>query len=224
MRDSTIFYRSFYESIQELPLDSQAKIYNAIFNYSLNGQSSELSGIESAIFTLIKPQLDANNKRYENGKKPKTKPKESETEAKPKQDLSETEANKNVNVNENKNKNKKENNIELVFPFSSQAFIDVWDKLKSQPKWKKKTNDALQASLDFLKPYNETEAIQIMNNSIAGNWQGVFELKTRIPEAKPPEQKTVDFMRYDNYPEYVKKCNEVNFTPIPESQFWTKPY
>ena len=111
MRDSTIFYRSFYESIQELPLDSQAKIYNAIFNYSLNGQSSELSGIESAIFTLIKPQLDANNKRYENGKKPKTKPKESETEAKPKQELSKTEANKNDNVNVNENKNVNENDI-----------------------------------------------------------------------------------------------------------------
>lgn len=131
MRDSTIFYRSFYESIQELPLDSQAKIYNAIFNYSLNGQSSELSGIESAIFTLIKPQLDANNKRYENGKKPKTKPKESEIEAKQKQELSKTEANKNVNVNDNVNKNKNENNIEerkLKFAQSLKDFLGTYSK------------------------------------------------------------------------------------------------
>lgn len=109
MRDSTIFYRSFYESIQELTLESQAKIYNAIFNYSLNGQTSELSGIESAIFTLIKPQLDANNKRYENGKKQKA----SKTEAKQKQKVSKTEANKNdnVNVNENENNNVNENDM-----------------------------------------------------------------------------------------------------------------
>ena len=36
MRDSFIFYRSFYDAIKTLPPENQAKIYNAIFDYSLN--------------------------------------------------------------------------------------------------------------------------------------------------------------------------------------------
>lgn len=111
MRDSTIFYRSFYEAIKELPLDNQALIYDAIFSYALDFTEKDLTGICKTVFTLIKPQLDANNKRYKNGKEPKTKQTESKTEAKPKQTKSKTEANKNKNVNKNNNlnENKKEN-------------------------------------------------------------------------------------------------------------------
>lgn len=60
MRDSIIFYRSFYEAISELEPDVQAKVYTAIFEYSLNFNEVELSGLPKTIFTLIKPQLDAN--------------------------------------------------------------------------------------------------------------------------------------------------------------------
>lgn len=67
-RDSFIFYRSFYESIKELPEENQLKVYKAISNYALNQEEIELDGISKAIFSLIKPQLDANYKKYENGK------------------------------------------------------------------------------------------------------------------------------------------------------------
>lgn len=69
MRDGIIFYKSFYESITELSSESALKIYDAIFRYAFFDEESELSGVEKAIFTIIKPQLDANNKRYEDGKK-----------------------------------------------------------------------------------------------------------------------------------------------------------
>jgi len=55
-----VFYRSFYEAIKELPLDVQAKVYSAIFEYSLNFNEVVLEGLPKTIFTLIKPQLDAN--------------------------------------------------------------------------------------------------------------------------------------------------------------------
>lgn len=67
MRDSFIFYRSFYEATKELKVQDQALVYKAIFEYVLNGQPTELTGISAAVFILIKPQLDANNKRYQNG-------------------------------------------------------------------------------------------------------------------------------------------------------------
>ena len=105
MRDSFIIYRSFYEAICDLDADSQAQVFKAICEYSLNFTEIELTGIAKTIFKLIKPQLDANNKRFENGKQPKTKPEISKTEAKRKQKESKIEANNNVNDNVNVNNN-----------------------------------------------------------------------------------------------------------------------
>lgn len=104
-RDSFIFYRSFYESIKELPETNQLNVYKAISNYALNQEEIELDGISKAIFSLIKPQLDANYKKYENGKQKKSK-----IEANDEQTISkiETNENENVNVNVNEKENIKE--------------------------------------------------------------------------------------------------------------------
>lgn len=72
-RDSFIFYRSFYESIKEIPEEEQLKVYKAITEYALNQNELELTGIAKAIFTLIKPQLDANYQKFLNGSKAKRK-------------------------------------------------------------------------------------------------------------------------------------------------------
>jgi hypothetical protein len=117
MRDSIVFYRSFYEAIKEIPLEEQGVVYNAIYGYALDGIEPELSGIAKAIFLLVKPQIDANNSRYENGKKggkPKANQNETKTEPKPNQDETETEPNENVNVNVNEN-DLKENTKRKVF-------------------------------------------------------------------------------------------------------------
>lgn len=112
MRDSFIIYRSFYEAIIDLPADAQAQVWGAICEYSLNFTEPSLTGIAKTVFTLIRPQLDANIKRYTNGKKQdgsKLKATEkqngSKTEAKRKQTRSKTEANENENVNHNVNEN-----------------------------------------------------------------------------------------------------------------------
>lgn len=102
IRESFIFYRSFFDAIKELESEKKAEIYDAIFSYSFEEKEPILKGISASIFTLIKPQLDANRKRFENGCKEKKK---SKTKAKPKQTKSKTEANKNVNVNVNENEN-----------------------------------------------------------------------------------------------------------------------
>lgn len=123
MRDSCIFYRSFYESINELPDTNKLEIYNAIFSYSLNFIELELTGLSKSIFTLIKPQLDANIKRFNNGNIPKDKQTKSKTEAKQKQKESKVEANNNVNNNNNVNDNKnKEEKINF------DIFYNLYDK------------------------------------------------------------------------------------------------
>ncbi len=69
-RKSFIFYRSFYEAIKDLPRDIQGEVYTAIMEYGLNGITTEnLKPVARSIFTLIKPQLDANEAKRSNGSK-----------------------------------------------------------------------------------------------------------------------------------------------------------
>lgn len=108
-RESFVFYRSFYEGIKELPRDIQGEVLTAIMEYGLNGVTTEnQKQITKAMFALIKPQLDANNQRFENGKKggrPKANCNQTETETKPKQNRNKTKHEPNVNDNVNVNDN-----------------------------------------------------------------------------------------------------------------------
>lgn len=69
-RDSFIFYRSFYESVKDLPKDIRLEVFTAIMEYALYGRNpEELKPFAKGIFTLIKPNIDVNTARFENGKK-----------------------------------------------------------------------------------------------------------------------------------------------------------
>ena len=94
MRDGFVFYRSFFESFEDLSKKDKLILFDALCNYALNDIVPELTGTTNAIFKLLKPQVDANNRRYENGKKggrpkanqteTKTKPNDNQTETKQK--------------------------------------------------------------------------------------------------------------------------------------------
>lgn len=113
MRESFVFYRSFYDAIKDLPRDVQGEIYTAIMEYSLYGKETEsLKPIARSVFTLMKPQIDVNNKRFENGRKggrPKSENEpngnQNETKEKPKNNQNETKDEPNVNDNANVNVN-----------------------------------------------------------------------------------------------------------------------
>lgn len=91
IRDSFIFYRSFYQSAKKLPKEDKAELFDAICSYALDGESVEMSVVPEAIFTVIKPNLDANRRKWENGCKEKKKT--SEIEAEEEQEISKDEAN-----------------------------------------------------------------------------------------------------------------------------------
>ena len=141
-RDSFVFYRSFFEAIAKVPdKEDRANIYDAICEYALNGNEIERGGIADIVFPLIRPQLEANNKRYMNGRKPKVKQTASETEAKPKQTISKTQANVNDNDNVNDNVNVNENNIEHWFETFWNLYPRKVSKKKSFEKFKKACKD-----------------------------------------------------------------------------------
>lgn len=100
MKDSMVFYRSFYEALKDLPDNDRLAIYDAIFSYGLDLKEVELSGIAAVIWKLVKPNIEANNRRYENGKKgAKAKQEESKRKAKGKQRQSKPKANVDEELN-----------------------------------------------------------------------------------------------------------------------------
>lgn len=96
MRNQFTFYSSYYEAVKELPKKEQVNVILAICGYALMDEEPELTGVSKAIFTLIRPTLDASKAKAENGRrggKAEAKPKqtESKAESKPKQTQSENE-------------------------------------------------------------------------------------------------------------------------------------
>lgn len=70
-RDSFIFYASFWDAISDLEGNQKLQILEAVINYGLYGTEPRLEGVPNSLWKLIRPQLEANNRRYLNGCKGK---------------------------------------------------------------------------------------------------------------------------------------------------------
>ena len=121
MRDSFIFYRSFYECVADLPDETRLAVYEAVFQFALDGKEPNIDGVPWALFKAFEPQIVANNRKYDNGckggrpnKKPNnnqsiTKPKPNKnqtiTKAKPNHNQTITKVEPNDNDNDNVNDN-----------------------------------------------------------------------------------------------------------------------
>ena len=69
MRDGFIFYESFRSAMKGLPAETQVLLYNAIADYALYDIEPDFAddGIARGFFTLMRPQIDANNRRRDAG-------------------------------------------------------------------------------------------------------------------------------------------------------------
>lgn len=104
-RDSFIFYRSFYEAISRCPADLQNALFRAVASYGLDRIEPDFSDnqMAAAIWTLIRPQLDATYKRYLNGRKGGAPAGNQNARKQPKTTEKQPNVNENVNVNDNDN-------------------------------------------------------------------------------------------------------------------------
>ena len=59
-------------------------------------------------------------------------------------------------------------------PFASEDFRETWQILLQQPKWKKKSLNAIKLSAKKLKKYDEAFAKYNAELAIANDWQGVI--------------------------------------------------
>jgi len=107
-KDSFIFYRSFFEAASALPDTERLHLMDAICEFGLNHNELKLDALSKAMFCLIKPQLEANHKRWVNGNKggrPKALEPEVKDKKKPKRNQNKTKPKPNKNVNDNVNVN-----------------------------------------------------------------------------------------------------------------------
>ena len=119
-QESSVFFTSWLEAIEELDEKDQLAAFKAITRYQAYHEEIEISGAPKAVFMMAKPIIDSQFQRrmasVENGKKggrPKTAQscEEQEDKAdnqgkKPRENLEKPKPNLNVNVNKNLNENK----------------------------------------------------------------------------------------------------------------------
>lgn len=122
------------------------------------------------------------------------RPKKSKANGKPTKNLKvkhmgnhmeDEDVNENIDVNTKGAKQKKS----IAVPFDSPNFLILWDKWKQYRKeiGKPYRSDlSEQAALKMLSKYNCGAAMQMIEQSIANSWQGIFELKNT--NGKPTAQ------------------------------------
>lgn len=74
-REGLIFYRSFYEALASMKPMARLHLYDVIMRYAFYGEEpTDLKGEQERIFIIIRPQLNANErKRQKKYKKKATK-------------------------------------------------------------------------------------------------------------------------------------------------------
>lgn len=63
-REGFIFYRTFYEALASMKNRARLHLYDVIMRYALSGEEpTDLNGEQMRTFILIRPQLDANERK-----------------------------------------------------------------------------------------------------------------------------------------------------------------
>lgn len=194
-RDTFIFYRSFKESMSDLSDADKLIMYEAITDYSLDMKEPELTGFPKALFSLIRPFLDANTQRWKNGCKggaPKgnknNRFSKSTTEVQPEvnQSTTEVQANKDKNVNKDKNKDiNKENTIvskkdDLSLSSPSEEFIkfNQWLDKHCPFVLKVKTQMTEPEYQKLLAKYTKKEISDVLES--LNNWNDFPKKRTNV--------------------------------------------
>ena len=76
---------------------------------------------------------------------------------------------------ENEIENESENiNVLEIINTKSDEFQKTWNILVKEKNWKKKSKRALEMSLKKIVNLPDGQAVQVMNDTIAGGWKGLF--------------------------------------------------
>lgn len=198
MTDGFVFYRSFAEALQDIPAEQFKDIVLALSSYALDGiEPDNLDAISKALFTLMRPQIDANAKRREAGRKggeanaKQIEASVKQNEATPKQ----TEAKDKVKEKvKDKDKDKEKVKEKDIAPEVAVATLDAPDEVKQSMQEfvnmrksikKPMTGNAVKLMYGRLVKLSKDPGTQreILEQSIRHSWQDVYELKDEKPRS-----------------------------------------
>ena len=178
MRDSLVFYRSFADAAKYLSDEDRLRFFDGLIAYALNDQDPDFDGPAAGMFLLIKPQIDANNRKYENGKRGGRPSNESiqgfenqnETKTKPNDNQTITKPKPNVNVNVNDNDNENVSTSVDVWSLSESVLGYLNEKAGTNYKTDAATSVRLISDLSH-KGYTESDMIAVIDKKVSA-WLG----------------------------------------------------
>src|SRR3990167_7229806 len=171
MRKYFTFYGSFYDVICDLNDSDKLIFYTGIVEYGFLNKKPKFSGILGTIFKAIKPNIDSGHYSQDNGKLGGRPPK-NKTQTTPLNPPLNPPLNQEEEEEELKEENKRSKKSGVFnLDFMPNASKPIFQKWLDYKKEKKLSNN------------NGKIAEEIINQSMANNWAGLFELK---------ETKTVD--------------------------------
>jgi len=215
-----IFYKSFYEALSSLPDQNQLELYQAITRYSFTGKAVKLKWLSLTIWTLIKPQLDANLAKYNNWKKGWRPEKNWDNSQKP-----------NGNLNESKSKAKEKEKEERIKDKDkeknkaphSEEFEEALLEFRDMREWINKPItpkglELIKNEVETFYPDREDLQILCLNKSIANSRQGVFLLsqediklhksREREKREKKEREEAITIIPQELTPEQKKEIKE----------------
>ena len=173
-RESFILYKSFYAPISHLTDEQLGRLFRSIYLWQINGEADPDPDPDIRMaFGFFFNQFRIDNEKY-SAKCEILRNNASKGGVAKASKRKQKEANRALNEKDNGNENVKDNvKTSLALPFSDQKFIDTWNELRKQPKWRNKTVAALQKSLDKLSRYDMRFALELINTAIEHGYQGV---------------------------------------------------
>ena len=187
MADSFIFYKSFFEAGSALDPESRLAFYDAVAEYAINDVEPEITNpVAKAMFLMAKPQIDANEKRREDGAKGgrprKKKPVVFENDEIEKPVVSENDEiekpNVNVNANANVNVNEKKRG-----GFTPPTLEEVREYCKERGN---------QVDPETFVAYYESQNWKKSNGQKVVDWKGcvrTWEARDKAKPAREPPKK-----------------------------------
>ena len=207
-KESFVFYRSFYEALQNVPKKNRAEVYEAVFTYVFESREPSVSGVTRALWELIRPQLDASQKRYDNAKKGAEygkmggRPKKKEENKKPLKGYESETLNVNVNENENVNVNENENvNVNVAHAREQTDNLHSPDSLPTGHQTGRPTNDEIykemmrnnyqmtESSFNRFMAYNDERGWKIPLADALRKWNELEKSPSPVSAKKPTGKK-----------------------------------
>ena len=222
---SFVFYRSFADALEKMEPEECKACLMSLCSYALDGEERADTPISGMFLSLVKPQIDANTKRREAGRRggkangstaEANGSKAKQNEANPKQSEANANANVNANVNANANANVKDNpptpftvlsagaeeleelglTQEVAQPMSDWIAIRREGK---RPITETSFKYAVSRAKEAVKKYGGERVAALIRDSVASGYDGIPWDRLKEQRASPQRPKGWDFEQKADY-------------------------